>query len=45
MNPVMILKIIIIILQLIASGIDADTAISDAASRFNVSSALLRKFL
>lgn len=45
MNPVMILKIIIILLQLIASGIDTDTAISDISSRFNVSSAFLRTFL
>lgn len=45
MNPVMILKIIIIFLQLIASGIDTDTAISDISSRFDVSPAFLRKFL
>lgn len=45
MNPAMILKIIIILLQLIASGIDTDTAILDVSSKFNVSSAFLRKFL
>lgn len=45
MNPVKILKIIIILLQLIASGIDKDTAISDVASRYNVSAAFLRRFL
>ena len=45
MNPVYILKIIIILLQLIASGIDTDTAISDVASRFNISASFLRKFL
>lgn len=45
MNPAMILKIIIILLQLIASGVDTDIAISDISSRFDVSSAFLRKFL
>lgn len=45
MNPAMILKIIIILLQLIASGISKDTAISDVASRYNISEAFLRKFL
>lgn len=45
MNYVNILKVIIILLQLIASGIDKDTAILDVASRFNISSVLLRRFL
>ena len=45
MNPAMILKIIIILLQLIANGINKDTAISDVASRYNVSASFLRKFL
>jgi hypothetical protein len=45
MNPAMLLKIIILLLQLISSGIDTDTAISDISSRFNVSSAFLRKLL
>lgn len=45
MSPVKILKIIIILLELIASGLDTDTAISDIASRYNISSTFLRKFL
>ena len=45
MNPAMILKIIIILLQLIASGIDTDTAISDISTRYNISASCLKKFL
>lgn len=45
MNPIKILKIIIILLQLIASGIDTDTAISDISSKYNISASFLRKFL
>ncbi|MCJ8173507.1 hypothetical protein [Clostridium botulinum] len=45
MNLVKILKIIIILLELIASGLDNDTAMSDIASRYNISSALLRKLI
>ncbi len=45
MNPFNILKIIIILLELIASGLGTETALSNVASRYNVSSAFLRKFL
>ncbi|WP_238882327.1 hypothetical protein [Clostridium sp. YIM B02551] len=45
MNPVMIVKIIILLLELIARGMDADTAISNISSKFNVSSMFLRKFI
>lgn len=45
MNLVKILKIIIILLELIASGIGTETALADVSSKFNISSAFLRKFL
>lgn len=45
MNLVKILKIIIILLELIANGLDNDTAMSDIASRYNISSVLLRKLI
>ncbi|MDZ7542939.1 hypothetical protein GNF83_17475 [Clostridium perfringens] len=45
MNLVKILKIIIILLQLIASGIDTESAIAGISSKYNISSAFLRKFL
>ncbi|WP_160165284.1 hypothetical protein [Clostridium botulinum] len=45
MSPVKILKIIIILLELIASGLDNDTAMSNIASRYDIPSVLLRKFI
>lgn len=45
MNPVNLLKIIIILLQLIASGIDSESAIGRVASKYNISTAILREFL
>lgn len=45
MNPVNILKIIIILLQLIASGIDSESAIVSLARKYNISATVLRDLL
>lgn len=45
MNLVNILKIIVILLELIASGIDSESAIGNIASKYNISTAVLRDFL
>ncbi|EDU37904.1 hypothetical protein [Clostridium sporogenes] len=45
MNPVNILKIIILILELIASGLDTEYAIGTVSSKYNISETLLRKIL
>lgn len=45
MNPLSIVKIIIILLELIASGLDRESAIGTVASKYNVAETLLRKFL
>lgn len=45
MNPVSILKIIIILLQLIASGIDSESAIASLARKYNISATVLRDLL
>jgi|GEM_PF-2682631 len=45
MNPLSIVKIIIILLELIASGLDSESAIGTVASKYNISATLLRKFL
>jgi hypothetical protein len=45
MNPLSIVKIIIILLELIARGLDNESAINTLASKYNISATLLRKFL
>lgn len=45
MNPLTIVKIIIILLELIARGLDTESAIGSVASKYNISATLLRKFL
>lgn len=45
MNPVKILKIIIILLELIASGIDAESATGNISSKYNIPPTFLRKLL
>lgn len=45
MNPLSIIKIIIILLDLIARGLDRESALGSVASKYNISATLLRKFL
>lgn len=45
MNPVNILKIIIILLELIASGMDCESAVGNIASKYNISTIVLRELL
>ncbi|UZP04716.1 hypothetical protein JW813_06815 [Clostridium botulinum] len=45
MNILLILKIIAVVLQLIASGISESEAVSQASAKFGVAESLIRKFL
>ncbi|WP_160669671.1 hypothetical protein [Clostridium sp. C8-1-8] len=45
MNPIYILRIVIIILELIARGMDSESAINKIANEHNISASFLREFL
>lgn len=45
MNPILIIKIIAVVLQMIASGLSEGKAISSASATFGVSERFIRKLL
>lgn len=45
MNPILILKIIAVVLQMIANGLSEGEAIASASAKFGIPESLIRKFM
>ncbi|MEG2289406.1 MAG: hypothetical protein RSA29_03525 [Clostridium sp.] len=45
MNPILILKIIAVVLQMIASGLSEGEAIASVSAKFGIPESLIRKFM